>query len=337
MTKDLSSSARTNPVRADRGPGGGVETRRAQGASRRQSSSNRWPGAFGRLIDPWLRRRWQADPEAAQKWSTLRPAAVVTGASEGIGLEIARRFADRGLTVVLVARRADELEAAVASINSASGGDSVAIPMDITSASAAEALEDELLRHGLYADILVNNAGMGLGGEFASHEPDRIAALISLNVRATTLLMHHFLPAMRARGRGGILNLASLGAFAPGPYQAAYYASKAYVLSLTEAVAWECRGEGVRIAAFAPGPVRTRFHAKMNAENSAYRWVLPAPSPAAAAGSAVRWFAWGRTVITPGLIGPLMAVAMRLTPHPILVPIIAWLLKPRDNGADAGH
>ena len=209
--------------------------------------------------------------------------------------------------------------------------------MDITSASAAEALEDELLRHGLYADILVNNAGIGLSGEFADQEPDHIASLITLNVRALTLLMHQFLPAMRIRGSGGVLNVASLGAFAPGPYQAAYYASKAYVLSLTEAVAWECRGEGVRIAAFAPGPVSTRFHAKMNADNSAYRWVLPAPSPSAAAGSAVRWFAWGRTVITPGIIGPLMAILMRLTPHPILVPIIAWLLKPRDSAANAGH
>lgn len=290
-----------------------------------------------RLVDLWVRRRWRPDPAALAQWADLQPAVVVTGASEGIGFEIARRFAGRGRTVVLVARRLEPLQKAVSLIRDESGTTALAVPLDVTRSDAGETLEAELERNGLYADVLVNNAGMGLSGDYTSQSSESIVALVDLNVRALSLLMRHFLPAMCVRGRGGVLNVASLGGYAPGPYQAAYYASKAYVISLTEAVAWESRGLGARVAVFAPGPVRTRFHARMGAEGSFYRWILPAPSPLMAAGSAVRWFEWGRTVITPGVIGPLTAIAMRLTPHPILVPIVGWLLKPRDFLKNAGH
>lgn len=290
-----------------------------------------------RLADLWVRRWWRPDAEAMAQWADLQPAVVVTGGSEGIGFEIARRFAHRGRTVVLVARRAERLQQAAVAIGDEFGTSAVTIPLDVTRPDAAAVLEAELRRHGFYADVLINNAGMGLSGDYISEEGDRIAALVELNVRAVSLLMRHFLPAMCVRGRGGVLNVASLGGYAPGPYQAAYYASKAYVISLTEAVAWESRGRGARIAVFAPGPVRTRFHARMGAQNSLYRWLIPAPGPSLAAGSAVRWFEWGRTVITPGIMGPLLAIAVRLTPHPILLPIVGWLLKPREILKNAGH
>ncbi|MCL4767977.1 MAG: SDR family NAD(P)-dependent oxidoreductase [Hyphomicrobiaceae bacterium] len=309
----------------------------ATGSLDDQASSpdaRRWPA---RVAGLWLRRRWKADPAAMVRWAGLQPAVVVTGASEGIGFEIARRFAGSGRTVALVARRPEPLQKAVLLVRGESAAAAIAVELDVTRSDAAEVLEAELLRHGLYADILVNNAGIGLSGDYTSHPPQRIGELLELNVRALSLLMRHFLPAMCVRGRGGVLNVGSLGGYAPGPYQAAYYASKAYVIALTEAVAWECRGLGVRIAVFAPGPVRTRFHARMGAEGSLYRWLLPAPTPSMAAGSAVRWFGWGRTVITPGIMGPLIAVAMRLTPHVVLVPIVGWLLKPREILSNAGH
>lgn len=290
-----------------------------------------------RLIDMWTRRNWRPDPEALAQWTDLRPAVVVTGGSEGIGLEIARRFASRGRTVVLVARRPEPLELAASAIRSELGTTALGISLDVTQPGAAEVLEAALAEHGFYADVLVNNAGMGLSGDYISHRAEQIGSLLDINVRALSLLMRHFLPAMCVRGRGGVLNIASLGGYAPGPYQAAYYASKAYVIGLTEAVAWETRGRGARVAVFAPGPVRTRFHARMGAESALYRWLIPAPGPTLAAGSAVRWFEWGRTVITPGVMGPLLAIVMRLTPHPVLVPIVGWLLKPRDILKNAGH
>src|SRR5690606_3538883 len=135
-------------------------------------------------------------------------------------------------------------------------------------------------------------------------------------------LMRHFLPAMCVRGRGGVLNVASLGGYAPGPYQAAYYASKSYVIALTEAVAWETRGLGVRVAVFAPGPVRTRFHARMGAENALYRWPLPAPSPSLAVVSFVRWIVWFRTGITPALAAPLQGIVRLLQGPPLRSPLI---------------
>lgn len=289
-----------------------------------------------RLADLWVRRRWRPNPEAMAQWADLRPAVVVTGGSEGIGFEIARRFARRGSTVVLVARRPDRLEEAAAAIRGEFGTAVLTISLDVTRPDAAEVIETELRRRGFYVDVLVNNAGMGLSGDYIEQPGDRIAALVELNIRAVSLLMRHFLPDMCVRGRGGVLNVGSLGGYAPGPYQAAYYASKAYVISLTEAVAWESGGRGARIAVFAPGPIRTRFHRRMGAEHALYRWLIPAPGPSTAAGTAVRWFEWGRTVITPGVLGPLLAIAMRLIPHPVLLPIVGWLLKPRELLKNAG-
>ncbi len=145
------------------------------------------------------------------------------------------------------------------------------LPLDVTTPDAVAKIEAALAAHGAYADVLVNNAGMGLAGPFHAHPPDDVLRLIDLNVRALSHLTRHFLPGMRVRGRGGILNVASLGGYAPGPNQAVYYASKAYVLSLTEAIAAETAGEGVRVCALAPGPVNTMFHARMGAENAFYR------------------------------------------------------------------
>jgi short-subunit dehydrogenase len=134
---------------------------------------------------------------------------------------------------------------------------------------------------------------------------------------------------MRVRGRGGIINLASLGSYAPGPYQAVYYASNAYVISLSEAVASETAGEGVRVCALAPGPVNTGFHARMGAERSFYRTLVFSSSPEAVAAAGYRGFALGFRVIVPGLLNPVLALAMRIVPHRIVIPIVGWLLKPR--------
>lgn len=286
------------------------------------------------VLELWLKRRWKPDPAGLEQWAGLRPAVLVTGGSEGIGLAIARKFAAAGQTVVLVARRPEPLAEAAATIMRAHCTDAFHVALDVTRADAAEVIESELKQRGLYVDILVNNAGIGLAGEFENQDPQCIAALIDLNVRTLSLLMRHFMPAMCRRGRGGILNVSSLACSAPGPYQAAYYASKAYVTSLTEAVAWEASGLGVRVAALVPGPVRTRFHARMGTESAWYRWLIVAAHPDSVAWLALLGFRWGRTVIAPGPVTLLATLAMRLTPHPLLVPIVGWLLKPRGNSRD---
>ena len=148
-----------------------------------------------------------------------------------------------------------------------------------------------------------------------------------MNVETLTRLTRAALPDMIARQRGGILNMSSLGAYVPGPNQAAYYATKAYVLSLTEALASEASGQGVRIAAVLPGPVDTTFHKDMGAEASFYRLLLPSLTPERVARSAYFGFMLGRRVIVPGIFNNAMFVALRLLPHVLTVPIVSWLLR----------
>lgn len=282
-----------------------------------------------RLADLWLSRSRVVDPAAVEAVRGLSPAAVVTGASEGIGRAIADRLAAEGLAVILVARRAEPLDKAAAVIAERSGATTLAVAVDVTAPEAISRIEAAAAAAGLYVDMVVNSAGIGLGGEFVTHAADDIERLLDLNVTAATRLMRHWLPGMLARGRGGVLNVASLGAYAPGPHQAAYYASKAYLVSLTEAVAYECRGRGVRISAVTPGPVETRFHARMGADNALYRWLIPAPSPASVARAAISGYHVGRVVVWPGLVAPVVGSFLAVTPRFLLVPIVGWLLKPR--------
>lgn len=259
----------------------------------------------------------------------LRPVVVVTGGSEGIGFALAKQFARAGDTVLLVARRPERLEAAKAELQTRGRGDVHVLALDVTSPHALAELDTALARMGGYVDVLVNSAGMGLSGTFVSHRAEDIEALVDLNVRALTRLTRHLLPGMLVRGHGGILNMASIGSYGPGPNQAAYYASKAYVLSLTEAIAHETAGLGVRVCAIAPGPVRTSFHRRMGAEKAFYRLLVP-PGSADLVGWLGYWaYRLGLRVVWPGVLTPATAIAMRLMPHRLLNPIVATLLKPR--------
>jgi uncharacterized protein len=283
----------------------------------------------------WLSRLWywrsayspEAVHAARQAVAHQKPAVVITGASRGIGLALARRFIEAGRETVLVARDAQSLSEAAARLKSDSGVETTAIVCDITEANAAETIASRLRQAGLYLDVLVNSAGTGLAGPFLTHTPDELSRLIALNIESLTRLTRAALPDMIARQRGGILNMSSLGAYVPGPNQAAYYATKAYVLSLTEALASEASGQGVRIAAVLPGPVDTTFHKDMGAEASLYRLLLPSLTPARVARSAYFGFMLGRRVIVPGIFNTAMFIALRLLPHVLTVPIVSLLLK----------
>ncbi len=203
--------------------------------------------------------------------------------------------------------------------------------LDLTTSDAPARLLAWLSANGAIAGLLVNNAGVGLAGKFSKHEPDEVARLIDLNIRTLTALTHAVLPGMLDRGEGGIINVASLGGHVPGPNQAAYYASKAYVISLTEALAWETRGRGVRVSVVSPGPVRTGFHAAMGAEHSFYLKFMGIIDPARVARAGYLGNRLGMTLVYPRLIDRALALGMRVTPHVILVPIVSWLLR-RRNG-----
>ena len=280
------------------------------------------------MLDAWRRRPWRPDPALVAAYAGLQPMTVVTGGSEGIGYALARRFAATGRDVLLVARRIEPLAQAAAAIAADFNVKAVVLAADVTAPDAIAGIDRVLAEHGAYADVLINSAGIGLAGSFHDQTEADVLKLVDLNVRALTALTRHYLPGMRARGRGGILNVASLGGFTPGPYQAAYYASKAYVISLTEAVAAETSGEGVRISALAPGPVRTAWHDRAGAGAAFYRYLLPA-SPAAVARAGYIGYLLGLRVIVPGLLSPFLAAVLRVLPHPLTTPIVRFLLRPR--------
>jgi uncharacterized protein len=286
------------------------------------------------LVDLWLRRGWRSDPAAIAALPGTRPITVITGASEGIGHAIAIRCARRANRVLMLARNPTALQAAAEEIARFNPQADVAfLPLDLTDPSALTRLDAWLTDCDGYVDILVNNAGIGLAGDFANNDPADLDRLSALNVDAATRLMRHVLPAMLTRGRGGVINIASLGALVPGPYQAAYYASKAYLVSLTQAVAWEIRGRGVRLCAVAPGPVATGFHARMGANHALYRYLLPALSPERVAKSALFSYDLGRTLVVPGLSTKLMAPFLHILPASLLIPLMAVLLRPRGQSA----
>ncbi|MFA9442384.1 MAG: SDR family NAD(P)-dependent oxidoreductase, partial [Hyphomicrobium sp.] len=169
------------------------------------------PGVFTRLLDKWIARYAQPSAAALDAVAGLKPAVVVTGGSRGIGLALARRFAKAGHDVAILARNSDALQEAAAAIERNFGVKAHAIVIDVTEPDAPRSLDTQLAERGCYMDVLVNSAGIGLSGRFESHSEKDVVHLLDLNVRALTRWMRHALPAMLARGRGGILNVASLG------------------------------------------------------------------------------------------------------------------------------
>jgi short-subunit dehydrogenase len=195
----------------------------------------------------------------AEKGRGAGQTALVTGASGGIGLDLADCFAKDGYGLVLAARSEAALKREAERLAKQYGVNAVPIAIDLGAQGAGRRLADEIGARGLSVDVLVNNAGYGIAGAFdRSGEADQLG-MIDLNVRALVELTHAFWPGMLARGRGGVLNVASTAAFQPGPLMAVYYASKAFVLSFSEALWREAQGTGVHVSCLCPGPTATGF------------------------------------------------------------------------------
>ena len=254
-----------------------------------------------------------------------RSTALITGGSGGIGLALARQFARAGYRLVLVARDAGRLDAQALALGLESGVPIIAIAKDLGRTGACAELAAELGARDLAPSVLVNNAGVGVYGPFSGCDAEAVAALIALNITALTTLTRLLLPGMLARRQGRILNVASTAAFQPGPLMAAYFASKAYVLSFSEAIQAELAGSGVTVTCLCPGPTATGFaaRARMGAARLFQHGVMDSDRVAAAG---FRACIAGRRLAVPGVLNNLHLAALRLSPRWLVPRVVRALL-----------
>ncbi|WP_137872142.1 SDR family oxidoreductase [Rhodococcus sp. Q] len=250
---------------------------------------------------------------------------LVTGASSGLGAEFARRFADRGADLVLVARRADRLEQLADELRGDYGVTVTVLPADLAAAGAAARLRGELTARGIRVGSLINNAGFGTFGDFASADLDRLDSEIQLNVNALVELSHVFMPDLLAGHGGALVNIASTTAFQPIPGMAVYAATKAFVLSFSEALWAEARGTGLTVLAVCPGPTRTEFFDVVGSYAAAVVPMQTAPEVVATTFRALDRRNTPPSVIS-GLVNRVVAVSIRTTTRRIGALIPAHLL-----------
>jgi len=267
---------------------------------------------------------------------TFTSAALVTGASAGIGSEIAKLLAARGHNLVLVARRKERLVALADELSEQHGVRAETIACDLGKASPRGRLPGEIEELGLDVEILVNNAGFATGGPFYEADLDRELEQVRVLVEAVVYLTRTFSPAMVQRGRGGILNIASTAGMQPMPYSAGYSAAKAYVLTFSEALHQELRGHGVTVTALAPGPVETDFWQIAGWETSSgksFERVVPGTliSAEQAARAGVGGLDHGERVVVPGLPIRVGMLASRYIPHAFKLPALERFMRPSDK------
>jgi len=249
--------------------------------------------------------------------------ALITGASNGIGLELAKLFARDGYNLVLVARGEQKLNQVADMLRQKAGISAVTIPKDLASPSAPQEIYDRLQAEGIQVDALVNNAGYSIFGPF--HELDLKAQmdLLQVNIMSLTTLTRLFLPGMVERDYGKILNLGSTASFVPGPYMAVYYASKAYVLSFSEAIGYELRDTGVTVTCLCPGPTRSGFQDRAGMQQS--RLMNGAfMDPRIVARAGYKGMIDRQSLVVPGVMNWLTTVLPRLGPHKILTAASGW-------------
>lgn len=250
-------------------------------------------------------------------------STLITGASEGLGLELAKLFVKDGSPLVLVARNRARLDEVASELRAANSNEIKIFSKDLSLPNAAEELKEALDRDGIEIGTLVNNAGCGIHGAFTESNWKATEAMLRLNMIALTQLTRLLLPAMVAEGRGKILNIASTAAFQPGPFMACYFASKAYVLSFSEALSEELSGTGVTVTAFCPGPVRTQFQKRSGTEHIRENAFVMKASQAARA--AYQALLKGKRFSIPGFTNKLLAFLVRMAPKRLVLRITRFL------------
>jgi short-subunit dehydrogenase len=250
----------------------------------------------------------------------LRPVTLITGASAGIGVALAREFARHGHALALVARRADRLNLLADEITASGAPRPIVIASDLTLAGAVQAIGELLTASGAEPQYVVNNAGFGLVGVASSLDRAEQLAMIDLNMRLLTELSLAFVDSLQ-RHRGGLLNVGSMAGFLPGPGMAVYYATKAYVLSFTEALHSEFKPRGIKVTVLCPGPVPTEFAARAGVKDGLAPGLLTQTAEAVAAAGYAGLMRNKRTAV-PGLANKLVTLAIRVFPRRLLLRIV---------------
>ncbi len=249
--------------------------------------------------------------------AALRPLTLITGASAGIGTALAHVFAAHGHQLVLVARRADALDRVASDIAATGRERPLVLALDVTAPATVDRIGAAVLAGGFELEYVVNNAGFGLVGAATQRDRHEQLAMIDLNVRTLTDLSLAFVDSLERR-RGGILNVASVAAFLPGPGMAVYYATKAYVLSFSEALHRELAPRGVRVTTLCPGPVPTEFQARAGISNESYTPILTQPAGKVAQ-QGYQGLMAGRRVVVPGFANKLVTVLTRVLPRGLVL------------------
>jgi short-subunit dehydrogenase len=255
----------------------------------------------------------------------MKQTALITGASSGIGLDLAHLFAEDGHDVVLVARSEDKLRALAEELVTKHGIAAHVVVADLTKAEAPR----EVFERAPAVDILVNNAGFGTSGKFAETDLRAELDMIQVNIAALTHLTKLFLPPMLQRGRGRILNVASTASFQPGPLMAVYYATKAYVLSFSDAIGEELRGTGVTVTALCPGPTATGFQKTAELGTEALLKIMRPVSSMDVARAGYRALMRGKRVEVPGMKNKLGVQSIRITPRALATKVVRALQERR--------
>ena len=249
---------------------------------------------------------------------------LITGASGGIGYELAKLFARDRHNLILIARSTEKL-AQIANELQTHGITVKTVALDLAQPPAVKFLFDQLQREGITVDILINNAGFGVYGEFAQMPEDEIMGQLHLNITALTELTRRFLPPMVSRRSGRIMNVASTAGFQPGPLMAVYYATKAYVISFSEAIANELRDSGVTVTCFCPGATHTGFAKRAGTENSRLFKQLGGMSAEKVALDGYRAVMEGRTLSISGLHNWAVAQSTRFAPRKMVTAVSRWV------------
>lgn len=253
---------------------------------------------------------------------SLAKTALITGASSGIGCELAQIFAAHNYNLVLVARSEQKLQEIAAELKQKFHISAKVISQDLSLPGVPAAIFEELQAAEIKIDVLVNNAGFATYGLFVETNLNVELQMMQVNMVALTYLTKLFLPAMIARKEGKILNIASTAAFQPGPLMAVYYATKAYVLSFSEAIANESQGTGVTVTVLCPGPTASGFQSKAQMEESKLLKISQIMEAKTVAEIGYRGLMDKKTVVIPGLINKILALTVRFTPRNLATKIV---------------